>query len=68
MALAIFIHDPEGCMSDATVIGPFSTWKLAERFRDEHYPYEGNLEGIVVELVGARNVSRHPTNSPTGRY
>lgn len=62
MKVVMFVHDADGDMGDATVIGPFSSWELAEAFRDRHYPYynPGNLEAIIVPMAGVRDSANHP--------
>ncbi len=55
MKVAIFVHDPDGDMRDATIIGPFASWGSAERFRDELYPITAelqNYEAILVPMEG----------------
>ena len=66
MKVAIFVHDSEGDMGDATIIGPFRDWNAAENFRDRNYPDDGPLEAIVVPMVGQRDTQDHPVNERGG--
>lgn len=52
MKVAIFVHDPDGDMGEGTIVGPFSSWESAERWRDNLQ--RPDLECIITTFVGVR--------------